>query len=241
MEAISEGAIDKIINLVESREKTIEIGNKTYSRFNYTRIVDDRRPGMLVFSTLGGLADYVQKNLDGVKPEECVVVIDGFNQVSLYTPVKGEKNDRSLIAIVKLEGVEDFPFGKFIEQEEFIIKFSALFYPELDKGKILSCVSTMVVKVDQKGEDTGGANNKTATKKIEIQGDEPGPVVELKPYRTFRELDQPKSKFIFRYKDFGGTPAIALYEADGGAWKIEAKKRIKEYLEETLKETPILC
>jgi hypothetical protein len=31
-------------------------------------------------------------------------------------------------------------------------------------------------------------------------------------------------------------PTCALFEADGGAWKIKAMKRIKEYLEEELRE-----
>jgi hypothetical protein len=30
------------------------------------------------------------------------------------------------------------------------------------------------------------------------------------------------------------APGIALFQADGGAWRIEAMKRIKAYLEEQL-------
>ena len=51
------------------------------------------------------------------------------------------------------------------------------------------------------------------------------------PYRTFLEVEQPASDFLLRL-DKGGRPA--LYEADGGAWKLEAKRNIAAYLGEQL-------
>ena len=57
----------------------------------------------------------------------------------------------------------------------------------------------------------------------------PNPV-KLKPYRTFTEVAQPVSDFIFRMREDRGI-TCALFEADGGAWKNAAMKSIKEYLE----------
>jgi hypothetical protein len=56
--------------------------------------------------------------------------------------------------------------------------------------------------------------------------------VALKPFRTFRELDQPASDFIFRVKD---GAQLALFEADGGAWKISAIGLISEWLRNRIK------
>ena len=53
------------------------------------------------------------------------------------------------------------------------------------------------------------------------------PIVHLQPYRTFLEVAQPASDFLLRI-DKDGHPA--LYEADGGAWKLEAKRSIAAYL-----------
>ena len=61
----------------------------------------------------------------------------------------------------------------------------------------------------------------------------PNPVT-LKPYRTFLEVDQPASDFIFRMKEYSGSIGCALFEADGGAWKIEAMQNIKTYLQKEL-------
>jgi len=61
----------------------------------------------------------------------------------------------------------------------------------------------------------------------------PNPVL-LKPFRTFAEAEQPESKFIFRLrKDDAGVTA-ALFEADGGAWKVQAIQNIADYLNEHL-------
>lgn len=58
----------------------------------------------------------------------------------------------------------------------------------------------------------------------------PNPVL-LAPYRTFTEIEQVESNFVFRMKD---GPSAALFEADGAAWKNEATRRIKEYLDKEL-------
>lgn len=54
----------------------------------------------------------------------------------------------------------------------------------------------------------------------------PNPV-KLAPYRTFNEVAQPTSEFVFRMRD---GMQCAIFEADGGAWQLEAMQSIKEYL-----------
>ena len=60
----------------------------------------------------------------------------------------------------------------------------------------------------------------------------PNPVY-LRPFRTFIEVEQPASNFIFRMDNKCGV-TCALYEADGGAWEMEAMQNIKAYLEDAL-------
>lgn len=62
----------------------------------------------------------------------------------------------------------------------------------------------------------------------------PNPV-SLAPYRTFQEVEQPISQFVFRIGD-RGTPEFKLVEAEGGIWKTEAVRKIKDYLELVLSE-----
>ena len=67
----------------------------------------------------------------------------------------------------------------------------------------------------------------------------PNPCV-LRPIRTFTEVKQPKSAFVFRMEQGSNeTVNAALFEADGGAWKIEAMENIKDYLRAELKDTGV--
>ena len=63
----------------------------------------------------------------------------------------------------------------------------------------------------------------------------PNPV-KLRPYRTFAEIEQPESSYVFRIKDTDRGPAFKLVEADGDLWKNDVMKKIKEYLEYELRD-----
>ena len=80
--------------------------------------------------------------------------------------------------------------------------------------------------------DDGFSQNVVVRKGIALKDNRTiNPIVKLKPYRTFAEIDQPESEFLLRLSDGAN---VALYEADGGAWKLEARKRIADYLREAL-------
>ena len=54
----------------------------------------------------------------------------------------------------------------------------------------------------------------------------------LRPYRTFQEIEQPEGLFLIRIDERG----ISFTEADGGMWKLEARKTIAKYLEDGLED-----
>jgi hypothetical protein len=66
------------------------------------------------------------------------------------------------------------------------------------------------------------------------------PRVTLKPFRTFREAEQPSSDFIFRVKadEIKGN-LCALFEADGGYWKIAAMQNVRTWLQNKLAGSPV--
>ena len=61
----------------------------------------------------------------------------------------------------------------------------------------------------------------------------------LTPFRTFYEVEQPESEFVFRIENRGDAPKFKLIEADGGRWKYEAMQQIKEYILKKLQEEPV--
>ena len=81
--------------------------------------------------------------------------------------------------------------------------------------------------------DNGIATTITTQKGVALQTNEQiRPLVKLRPYRTFQEVEQPESIFLIRVSDRG----ISFIEADGGMWKLTARETIKTFLEERLSQ-----
>lgn len=81
--------------------------------------------------------------------------------------------------------------------------------------------------------DNGIATSVVTQKGVALQSNEAiRPIVKLKPYRTFQEVEQPESAFLIRVSERG----ISFTEADGGMWKLTARETVKKFLEEQLRQ-----
>ena len=79
--------------------------------------------------------------------------------------------------------------------------------------------------------DNGIATTVTTQKGVALQSNEQvRPIITLKPYRTFQEVEQPESIFLIRVNERG----ISFTEADGGMWKLRARETVKAFLENAL-------
>lgn len=79
--------------------------------------------------------------------------------------------------------------------------------------------------------DNGIATTVTTQKGVALQGNEQiRPIITLRPYRTFQEVEQPESIFLIRINERG----ITFTEADGGMWKLKARQTVKAFLEKEL-------
>lgn len=77
--------------------------------------------------------------------------------------------------------------------------------------------------------DNGVATSIVTKRGVDLQANASiRPIITLRPYRTFQEVEQPASEFLIRVNERG----IAFIEADGGMWKLAARKTIKAYFEE---------
>lgn len=75
--------------------------------------------------------------------------------------------------------------------------------------------------------DNGIATTVTTQKGVALQSNEQiRPIITLKPYRTFQEVEQPESIFLIRVNERG----ITFTEADGGMWKLKARQTVKAFL-----------
>ena len=189
--------------------------------------------------TLTSLVDYIKSNTDEME-DHMIIDVRSPEEVALYSKLD-ENRDREEMVIVTAR-IPEFPFNSFMDQEKFCINLQSKFIddPQTDRALILKFAGTVESgTVSEYGDDgvTQKATVKTglATKTDAIV---PNPV-KLRPYRTFLEVQQPASDFIVRMKQdkYDGI-ACAIYEADGGAWKMAAAKAIKEYLQFELADMP---
>lgn len=133
------------------------------------------------------------------------------------------------------EAVSDVPsitVNQSISQEKAIVELQSLYAVTEDRDYLLSLLSRIDVNQGVSSVDNGISQEVSVrTGAVLKEQQTVQPIVHLQPYRTFLEVEQPASDFLLRL-DKEGRPA--LYEADGGAWKLEAKRSIAAYLGEQL-------
>lgn len=222
--------VNKVLDL--GKVQMIEHESKTYSD---KRLIELTGPTVetIKIATLTGLVDYVKNcALDG-QPGPFIITIDSQSEVNLKSVLFGPFKQRDHVACVRAN-VPTMKFDRFLQQEEFIINLNAKFVPSEDLALVLRVASTVVDQEEIKLEDNGTSQRVTMKQGVAKLGEEVvKPIVKLIPFRTFLEVPQPESEFLFRIQKGGN---FALFEADGGAWTIEAMHNIKDYLIQQLAE-----
>lgn len=210
-----------------------ELGGQTYSDKPLNRISYSPRALSIEMNTLTSLVDYIKASIDTMS-DKMIVHVESPTRVSLYSKLDADRSRENMVEV--LARVPKFDFGKFIDHEEFLINLQAKFIDTEDRALVLKFAGTVEDSSVAEYGDNGITQKATVKTGIASKTEAivPNPV-ELVPYRTFLEVAQPASNFIFRMKSDRGIQC-AIFEADGGAWVNEATQNIKEYLVEALKE-----
>lgn len=189
--------------------------------------------------TLTSLVDYIKASIDSMA-EHMIVDVKSPEEVIMYSQLNSDRKRERLVCVKAR--VPEFDFDNFMDKEKFCINLQSKFIddPESDRALILKFAGTVENgSVTEYGDD-GVTQKATVKTGLASKGDAivPNPV-KLRPYRTFLEVEQPVSEFIFRMKEgrMGGVEC-AIFEADGGAWKMAATKAIKDYLKYELSDMP---
>jgi len=180
--------------------------------------------------SLSGLVDYLQSNFD--EYDRLMIHVSNPTTVVCFSQLN---NDCNRSEYIKAEAMlPSFDFDRWYDTENFNIKLQSCFVKNEDRDIVLKVVGNIKEETVSTVGDDGVSQAVVAKTGVATIANVkvPNPVV-LKPYRTFVEVDQPESEFIFRMQS---GPKCALFEADGGKWKLDAMKYIKNYLQRELKE-----
>lgn len=151
--------------------------------------------------------------------------------ITLTMSVDFENGKRPQLVSVKAT-VPVIPFSNWRDQEEFNIMLQSMFIDDADRNLVLDFASHLKIEKGAEVQDNGISQMATVRDGVAslAQAKTPNPVT-LRPYRTFNEVEQPASQFVFRINK---SANLALFEADGGKWKLEAVESIANYLKNEL-------
>lgn len=222
-------AIDRIVELAAPTMREWD-GRMFTSKEMEEISVEEDVPSLLRVNTLEALA--VMIRTEGIKQPGLplyVRVVDERN-VFVYSSLyegKGTKFLRQYYYNAECD-VPRVIIGQEMSQQQAIIQLQSVFGCTPDRDYLLELISRMSVNEGVSSEDNGVTQAITARKGAVMKENMPvKPIVQLQPYRTFLEVNQPVSEFLLRVSNEGG---ISLHEADGGVWRLEAKNKIAEWL-----------
>jgi hypothetical protein len=247
MEAGKE-TIEKIQRLVEDR-LVLDVDGRKYTPASLHPVMYVPRPDTITVHNLRGFCGFITNDIDRrIDKTASLIVVNSPQQVMLISAVCGDDLRRDRLVKADLDNeLETFPFGRFLPQEEFAIRFRSLFVQKDgdDSEYVLSYASKLVGGTQIDGSDDG------ITQEVQVKRGLSGvlkdkislkPIVKLSPYRTFREVEQPESEFLLRVRlDGNNVPTVALFEADGGAWINQATETVVQYIQSLVSDIPVIA
>jgi len=228
LKELSDKFVDSISRLATENiiQKLVDDSGREY----FSRPVHSVTPSLAEkqhLSTLDGLIDMIE-----AEDLECSIYVSGPREVYLHSELGDKWRKRETFAVATIDECS-FPFEREMSIEAFIIRLQCNFVDTDMKKQVINLVSSITAGEVTTADDDGIAQEviTKATighKKSQVKLD---PIVELLPYRTFPEVEQPSDKFLLRMHHSGeGLPLVSLRSAGGHLWKVKAINSIYDYL-----------
>lgn len=235
-------AIKEIEELTKRVSEVREIGEHRYLIYNgsYQEIKPDMkpRPGSLEFTSLDGLVNTIKSELFDILGATngggtlYLCVLDP-TYVQAFTGLD-EYNRRATVYTANQKIRSSWRGENWFEHEEAMIVLQSQFAQNEGTEYLLDFLSRITDENSVSSDDNGMTQTVQVKKGISLAGRETiRPIVTLKPYRTFLEVEQPESDFLIRIKD---GCKVGIIEADGGMWEFAARRNVKEYLEKAFEK-----
>ena len=224
--------VDKLLYLGKIIEH--KVGERVFLNKTPHEVIPNK-PMSLGINSLEGLAAYVGKNIDKYKAEELMIHIISHKKVVLTTKLSDVYKSREVLLSADTDLFsDDFNFGQKYDQEGFVINVMTKFVSSKPQAELLRIASSLKSGKAKEVDDDGMTQQVVVKDGAMVKKENIKNPMALAPYRTFREIEQPTSLFVFRvhngYRD-DDEPSMSLNEADGSAWKLKAIQGIREYFE----------
>lgn len=199
---------------------------------NLSEIVPEQpRPERITLNSLAALATFVREEALTILPRVYITVPNHLTAECFGAPDETLRYERCCMYTAKATDVPGWEPKVQLPFEEAIVALRTRFQAAQDSDYALRLLSNITTGGKITFNDNGVATSIITKKGIDLQGNEAiKPIIRLRPYRTFQEIEQPEGLFLIRVSE----RAITFIEADGGMWKLEARKSIYAFLAEAL-------
>lgn len=207
----------------------VEIKGRTYLiEEDGAREIEDKEyllNDKIELTDLKSFCEIIKEEIHKIGTKLFIQVVD-HKTVKAFTTL--DHKNRRCLPYVCVCGGSRANFDTFSGYEEFVINLRANFVPTDDATDVIKMIANIVNCDNQEMTDDGVSQSVRTQRGTQIGTKEVKSIIKLAPFRTFPEVAQPTSEFLFRIKDNGTR--FGLFEADGGRWKLEAKNNIAEFI-----------
>lgn len=233
-------AMDRVLQLAVPNYHTVD--GLEYSDKGLT-LIQPPETEVVFCSTLQGLVDLYDEKMDDAT--DLLAHVVNPTQVRLISRMADKFGRRRVWAQADYPKCTTFGFGAWMDPETFIISAQQHFQRVLienddgslaqDLDYVLKIASDITAEQAQSNQDDGIAQRVATRSGVVLKSETLlRPIVNLAPYRTFAEIDQVVSRFVFRARIGNGGVALALFEGDGGRWRLFAVAGVARWLADHL-------
>lgn len=214
-----------------------EIDGHTYSILadgGYSEIKPDlEMPETIALNSLDALVQMIKREAAQVEDDLFVSVVS-HDKVSVFSSIQlDSRYERWMYYNAYAKDVPGWEPKKEMGFDEATVALLTRFQDGGDREYCIQLLSQITTGAHITYTDNGIASTMVMKKGASLAENVTiKPIVRLRPYRTFQEVEQPEGLFLIRIRERG----IAFIEADGGMWRLTARNTIKTYLEAELKD-----
>lgn len=193
-----------------------------------------KETGIDVYS-LTQLVSYIESYEN--KANGLLVNINNHQSVQVLSAKKNKNLSHDVIAKANFKGIfDEFQCNTRHSQEEFIVQLQSRFVRDSESETLLNLVSKISGGKTTENYDNGISQEVTVKAGVTlVERLSVKPIWNLKPFKTFPEIEPVAIPYVLRlHQRSEEIPQFAMYEADGGLWKIKTTEAIKKWLVESL-------
>lgn len=246
---LTKDVIEKLVSLAVPNEVQEE-GLKYYDK-PLTLLEPPIGKGVQV-QNLQGLVDLFEMQVDGmIKENVFVLVVSPIFVVLAHRSIDIWKRRQVYASANVPTGLLRFKFNTFMDPESFVIGLQTGFQRTLIEGAdgsirgdldyVLRVASSIAAEGVNTSDDDGIAQTVSVKRGIVLKSQETlKSRVELAPFRTFPDVNQPLSTFLLRARGDDDSIELGLFEADGGRWQIDAMAEIAKWIKPKVWPAPVV-